>query len=223
MLGRSCITDMKGFKDPQGRFRPTENKKGVRKSRVKSTIPDGIKLIYKTSRDSPDTKTMVDGISKSILEQPVVIQNEIKTIVIKQKDPSDCFKAITNPNSGEVIFNEKPNQSEGEYEATGNHEFEHLWFKKELENKNPKVEDFIIKGNRIPPFTPDLVQVLNEREEDFINGNFGILPDRRLEYPDEINSVVKEIETRRRLGLETNVFDEETFQNAKKLVEEIHR
>ena len=65
--------------------------------------------------------------------------------------------------------------------------------------------------------------MLQEREEAFIDGNFGILPDKRLEYPDEINSVVKEVETRRRLGLPTNVFDEDTFELAKRLVDDIHR
>jgi hypothetical protein len=35
----------KGFKDPQGKFRPTENKNGVRKSRDKTTIPtQGVRL-----------------------------------------------------------------------------------------------------------------------------------------------------------------------------------
>lgn len=35
---------MKGFKDPQGKFRPTENKNGVRKSRDQSKKTEGIKL-----------------------------------------------------------------------------------------------------------------------------------------------------------------------------------
>ena len=213
----------KGFKDNKGNFHPVKNYQKVRKSRGNATIPDGIKLVNRTNRNSHELKPMIDGISKSICEQPIVIQKEIKTIIIKERDPSDVFKAITDPMTGEIIFNVKPEQSEDEYEVTSQHEFEHFWFKNELDNRNPKVEEFIIKGNRIPPFTPDLVQVLQEREEDFINGNFGILPDRRLEYPDEINSVVKEIETRRKLGLPTNIFDEETFQMAKKLVEEIHR
>ena len=211
-----------GYKDKDGKFHPIKNYKGIRKSRSNPTIPDGIKLINRT-RNSHDSKIMLDGISKSVCEQPIIIQKEIKTIVIKEQEPTEHYKAMTDPNIGEIIFNVKPEQTEKEYEVTGNHEFQHLWFKKELDNRNPKVEEFILKGNRIPPFTPDLVQVLQEREEAFIDGNFGILPDKRLEYPDEINSVVKEVETRRRLGLPTNVFDEDTFELAKRLVDDIHR
>ena len=35
---------MKGFKDKEGKFRPTENKKGVRKSRDQSTKTEGVRL-----------------------------------------------------------------------------------------------------------------------------------------------------------------------------------
>jgi len=59
------------------------------------------------------------------------------------------------------------------------------------------------------------MMTLEEQEEAFIEGNFGILPDKRLEYPDEINSVIIEIETRKRLGLPTNILNEEEFEKAK--------
>ena len=35
---------MKGFKDPQGKFRPTENKSGLRKSRDQKLKEQGIKI-----------------------------------------------------------------------------------------------------------------------------------------------------------------------------------
>lgn len=212
----------KGFKDSDGKFHPIKNYKKLRKSR-NITIPDGIKLINKTKRHSPEIQTMMNGISKSIENEPIVVQKKIKTIIIKERDPCDCFKAITDPSTGQVTFNVKPEQTEDEYEVTGAHEYEHIWFKGELDKKNPKMGNFILKGNEIPPFTPDLLQVMEETEQAFIDNNFGVIPEKIMEYPDEINSVVKEVETRKRLGLPTNVFDEDTYQKAKKMVDDLHR
>ena len=44
---------MKGFKDPQGKFRPTENKNGIRKSRDQSVKTEGVKLLSLRKQREP--------------------------------------------------------------------------------------------------------------------------------------------------------------------------
>jgi len=211
---------MKGFKDSSGKFHPIGTYKKVRKKRTPATL-EGIKIIKKTN--SHDTTEMLNGITKSLSHQPKKIRDKIKSITLKEKKPSEDWIAKVDTTNGEVILNHKPKMTEGDYEALGDHEFQHLDFNEKLENGNRKYEQFIKDGNRIEPFTPDLMMTLDEQEEAFIEGNFGILPDKRLEYPDEINSVIIEIETRQKLGLPTNILNEEEFEKAKRLVDNLHR
>lgn len=210
---------MKGFKDSKGNFHPIKPYKSNRKKRSPSSI-DGVKIIKKTN--ASNSQQMIDGISKSFSHQPKSVKDKIKTITLKDKKPSEDFVAKIDTTSGDATFNKKPNMGEADYEALGDHEFEHIDFNEKLEKGNRKYEQFIKDGNQIEPFTPDLVMTLQEQEDAFIEGNFGILPDKRNEYPDEINSVVTEIETRQKLGLPTNILNEEEFEKAKRLVEELH-
>ncbi len=166
---------------------------------------------------------MIKGVTESFAEQPKSVRKQIHKITFKNKKQSEDWIAKVDTTDGEATFNKKPNMTEGDYKALGDHEFEHIDFNDKLESGNRKYEQFIKDGNRIDPFTPDLMLTLQEQEEAFIEGNFGILPDKRLEYPDEINSVIKEIETRKQLGLPTNVFNEEEFEKAKRLVDRLHR
>lgn len=133
------------------------------------------------------------------------------------------FVAKTNTTKGEMIFNGKPDLTEDDYQALGEHEFEHVDFNDKLARGDEKYEQFIKDANKITPFTGDLYMTHEEQEQAFIDGNFGILPDKRLEYPDEINSVVKEIETRKKLGLQCDILDEEEYEKAKKMVDDLHR
>ena len=202
-----------------GKFHPHTQYKKTRKKRSPTTL-DGVKIIKKTN--SSNSQQMLNGIIKSLSHQPKSVRDKIKTITVKDKKPTEDFVAKIDTTSGDATFNKKPNLGEADYEALGDHEFEHIDFNEKLENGNRKYEQFIKDGNRIAPFTPDLMMTLAEQEEAFIEGNFGILPDKRLEYPDEINSVVIEIETRQKLGLPTNILDEEEFAKAKKLVDNLH-
>jgi len=203
-----------------GKFHPIKSYKKIRKKRSPATI-EGIKIIKKTN--SHDSTEMLNGITKSLQHQPKNIRNKIKSITLKEKNPSEDWIARVDTNNGQVTLNHKPNMTEGDYEALGDHEFQHIDFNEKLEKGNRKYEQFIKDGNRIAPFTPDLMMTLAEQEEAFIEGNFGILPDKRLEYPDEINSVIIEIETRKKLGLPTNILNEEEFEKAKMLVDNLHR
>ena len=211
---------MKGFKDRTGKFHPITTYKQTRKKRSPATL-EGIKIIKKTN--SHDSNEMLNGITKSLAHQPKKVIRKIKSITLKEKKPSEDWVAKVDTNKGEVTLNHKPNLTEGDYEALGDHEFQHIDFNEKLENGNRKYEQFIKDGNRIAPFTPDLMMTLAEQEEAFIEGNFGILPDKRLEYPDEINSVIIEIETRQKLGLPTNILDEQEFEKAKMLVDNLHK
>jgi len=210
---------MRGHKE-NGKFHPHKKYQQVRKKRSPSTI-DGVKIIKKTK--SPDTKLMLNGIKESLDEQPKAIRSKIKSITLKEKGISEDYVAKVDTNTGQVTLNHKPDLTEGDYKALSDHEFEHIDFNTKLENENPKYEKFIDRANQIEPFTPDLVLTLDEREQAFIDGNFGILPDKELEYPDEINSVIIEIETREKLGLPTKVFNEDEFEKAKRLVDNLHK
>jgi len=210
---------MRGYmKD--GKFHPIKKYNKVRKKRSPSTL-QGVKIIKKVK--AKDGQAMINGVTQSFQEQPKSVRNKIKSITFKDKKPTEDYVAKVDTNSGQVTINHKPNMVEGDYKALADHEFEHLDFNDKIERGNKKYEQFIKDGNRIDPFTPDLALTLEEQQEAFIEGNFGILPDKRLEYPDEINSVVKEIETREKLGLPTNVFNEEEFEKAKRLVDNLHR
>jgi hypothetical protein len=211
---------LKGYKDQSGKFHPIKKYDKIRKKRSPTTL-EGIKIIKKTN--SHDSTEMLNGITKSLQHQPKKIIRKIKSITLKEKKPSEDWVAKVDTSNGEVILNHKPNMTEGDYEALSDHEFQHIDFNEKLEKGNRKYEQFIKDGNRIAPFTPDLMMTLAEQEEAFIEGNFGILPDKRLEYPDEINSVVIEIETRKKLGLPTNILDEQEFEKAKMLVDNLHR
>ncbi len=211
---------MKGFKDSNNKFHPIKSYKKVRKKRSPATL-DGVKIIKKTN--TSNSQQMLDGITKSLAHQPKSVRSKIKTIILKDKKPTEDFVAKIDTTTGNATFNKKPDMKEADYEALGDHEFEHIDFNEKLEKGNRKYEQFIKDGNRIAPFTPDLMMTLEEQEEAFIEGNFGILPDKRLEYPDEINSVIIEIETRKRLGLPTNILNEEEFEKAKMLVDNLHK
>jgi len=213
---------MKGFKDDSGNFHPIKKYYKIRKKRSPSTL-EGVKIIKKLNPNSPDTKGMIKGVTQSFAEQPKSVKNKIKSITFKDKEDSEDFVAKVDTSSGEVTMNHKPNLTEGDYKSLADHEFEHIDFNNKIETGNKKYEQFIKDGNRITPFTPDLWMTLAEQEDAFIEGNFGILPDKRLEYPDEINSVIIEIETRQKLGLPTNILNEEEFEKAKLLVDNLHR
>ena len=203
-----------------GIFHPHKKYQKIRKKRSPSTL-QGVKIIKKVN--GKDQQAMINGVTQSFQEQPKSVRNKIKSITFKDKKPSEDFIAKVDTNSGQVTINHKPNLGEGDYKALADHEFEHLDFNDKIESGNRKYEQFIKDGNRIDPFTPDLAMTLEEQQDAFIEGNFGILPDKRLEYPDEINSVIKEIETREKLGLSTNVFNDEEFKKAKRLVDNLHR
>jgi len=213
---------MKGFKDSSGKFHPIKNYNKVRKRRSPTTL-QGIKIIKKVNPKSQDTKDMIKGVTESLSEQPKSVRNKSKTIIFKDKTDSEDFVAKVDTDSGVVTMNHKSELTEGDYKALADHEFEHIDFNNKLESGNKKYEQFIKDGNMIAPFTPDLMMTLAEQEQAFVEGNFGILPDKRLEYPDEINSVILEIETRQKLGLETNILNEEEFEKAKILVNNLHK
>lgn len=207
---------MKGFKK-DGKFHPIKQYNKIRNKRSPSTI-DGIRIIKRTN-----SQEMIRGITKSLKHQPKRIKDKINSITFKDKYPNEDFVAKVDTTNGDIVFNKKPELGEGDYQGLGDHEFEHLDFGDKLESGNKKYEQFIMDGNRIAPFTPTLYATKAEQDEAFIEGNFGILPDKRLEYPDEINSVVMEIETRKKLGLPTNILDEEEYEKAKRLVDNLHR
>ncbi|MCP6727103.1 MAG: hypothetical protein KJI69_03705 [Patescibacteria group bacterium] len=211
---------MKGYKDSNNKFHPIKSYKKVRKRRSPATL-EGIKIVNKLKKSQ--SNGMIKGVTESFAQQPKSVRKQIHKITFKNKKQSEDWIAKVDTTDGEATFNKKPNMTEGDYKALGDHEFEHIDFNDKLESGNRKYEQFIKDGNRIDPFTPDLMLTLQEQEEAFIEGNFGILPDKRLEYPDEINSVIKEIETRKQLGLPTNVFNEEEFEKAKRLVDSLHR
>ena len=165
---------------------------------------------------------MVKGLSKSFQKQSPAVKKHINTIILKKKKNGEDFIALAEPMKGKITFDQKEGLTEDDYEAIGDHEFEHIDFAIHLNNNDKKYLDFIINGNRIEPFTPALMSTLAEQEDAFVTGNFGILPDKRLEYPDEINSIVKEIETREKLGLPTDILNEEEFNRAKRLVDNLH-
>jgi len=211
---------MKGYKDSNKRFHPISKYKKIRKKRSPSTL-QGVKIIKKVK--GKDQQAMINGVTQSFSEQPKSVRKQIKSITFKDKQDSEDYVAKVDTTSGKVTMNHKPNLTEGDYKALADHEFEHLDFNDKIESGNRKYEQFIKDGNRIAPFTPDLWMTLAEQEDAFIEGNFGILPDKRLEYPDEINSVIIEIETRQKLGLPTNILNEEEFEKAKLLVDNLHR
>lgn len=210
---------MKGF-TKNNKFHPIKPYNKVRKKRTPATL-QGVKIVNKLNKSQ--SNGMIKGVTESFAKQPKSVRKQINTITFKNKKPSEDWIAKVDTTHGEATFNKKPTMTEGDYRALGDHEFEHIDFNDKLESGNRKYEQFIKDGNRIDPFTPDLVLTLEEQQEAFIEGNFGILPDKRLEYPDEINSVIKEIETREKLGLPTNVLNEEEFEKAKKLVNRLHR
>lgn len=208
---------MKGYKDENGKFHPLQQYKKTRRKRSPSTL-DGIKIIRKTK-----SNIVLKGVEKNLKDQPKSVRNKIHTIIIKDKDPDEDFVAKIDATNGEVIFNRKPELTEDDYEALGEHEFQHIDFNDHIQKGDPKYEEFVKMANTISPFTPDLMMTKEEQDQAFIDGNFGILPDKRLEYPDEINSVVKELETREMLGLPTNILNEEEYKKAKHLVEQLHK
>jgi len=211
---------VRGYKDSNNKFHPITSYKKVRKKRSPATL-EGVKIVNKLKKSQ--SNGMLKGVTESFAEQPKSVRKQIQKITFKNKKPSEDWIAKVDTTDGEATFNKKPNMTEADYKALGDHEFEHIDFNDKLESGNRKYEQFIKDGNRIQPFTPDLMLTAQEQEEAFIEGNFGILPDKRLEYPDEINSVIKEIETRKKLGLPTNVFNEEEFEKAKRLVDRLHR
>ena len=210
---------MRGYKDSNNKFHPIKPYKNVRKKRTPATL-QGVKIVNKLNKSQ--INGMLKGVTESFAKQPKSVRKQINTITFKNKKPSEDWIAKIDTTDGKATFNKKPNMTEADYRALGDHEFEHIDFNNKLESGNRKYEQFIKDGNRIDPFTPDLVLTLEEQQEAFIEGNFGILPDKRLEYPDEINSVIKEIETREKLGLPTNVLNQEEFEKAKKLVNRLH-
>ena len=84
---------MKGFKDTQGNFHPTENKIGVRKSIDKTTKTTGIKLnpIKRKSRgiDLPInniSKEEIININKEVLQDPQIIDpSNIEPFAVREE------------------------------------------------------------------------------------------------------------------------------------------
>lgn len=210
-----------GFKDKNKKFHPITNNRSVRKKRSPSTM-QGVKIVKYVDPNTQKSREMLEGISQSFARQPASVKKNVNTIVLRQKGDGEDFTAITDSKHGIVFFNQRDDLTKDDYEALGDHEFQHIDFAKHLNDKDKEYLDFVINGNRIMPFTPSLVSTVADQEEAFVQGNFGILPDKRLEYPDEINSVVTEIETRNKLGLPNQILNEEEFRKAKELVEKLH-
>jgi len=215
---------VQGFKDKNKKFHPI---KKTRKARIfnanGSLVPkSGILLTKKISVKTPEGQAVISGIGKSLNEQPTKIQNVVKQIIIKKKQPSEDFIAKVETEKGIATFNEKKGLQEEDYHGLGEHEFQHLWFNNVEGTDSQKIKKFIEQGNRINPFAQDLEIIRGLIRDAFIKGDFEQLADLRLEYPDEINSLIREIEIRDKLGLKSDVIDQEEFEKAKRLVKKLH-
>ena len=125
---------MKGFKDKSGKFRPTENKNGVRKSRDQSTKTQGIKLERK-ARDSdfieePEEYELYDiledvtgkdhithEIDTMILEK--VMKENIQEILVREKKWGEGYHIVFPVGARQYVREET---SKEEFERTGNGE-----------------------------------------------------------------------------------------------------
>ncbi len=215
---------MKGFTRDH-KFHPINNtrKKKHANSNGSVTPITGVKLTKKINTNSGQGKAILVGITKSYNEQPTKIKKTVKKIILKKKLPSEDFIAKIETGKGEATFNAREGLTEKDFHALGEHEFQHLWFNDELDDDNKKFQTFIMQGNKIEPFAQDLEAIRGEIRFNFISGNFEKLMDLRLEYPDEINSLIREIEIRDKLGLKSDIINEEEFQKAKRLVDNLHR
>ncbi len=215
---------MKGFTRDH-KFHPINNtrKKKVPNGNGSVKPITGVKLTKKINTNSGLGKSVLVGVTKSYNEQPTKIKKTVKEIILKKKLPSEDFIAKIESGKGEATFNAREGLSEDDFHALGEHEFQHLWFNEELDDDNKKFQRFIEQGNKIEPFAQDLEDIRGEIRDNFVSGNFEKLMDLRLEYPDEINSLIREIEIRDRLGLKSDILNEEEFQKAKSLVDKLHR
>ncbi len=212
-----------GYRDADKKFHPISKTRKKKVSNGSITPITGVKLTKKLNTNSGLGKAVLVGVTKSYNEQPPKIKKTVKKIILKKKLPSEDYIAKIESGKGEATFNAKEGLSEDDFHALGEHEFQHLWFNEELEDDNKKFQRFIEQGNKIEPFAQDLEEIRGEIRENFVSGNFEKLMDLRLEYPDEINSLIREIEIRDKLGLKSDVLNEEEFQKAKLLVDKLHR
>jgi len=215
---------MKGFTKNQ-KFHPINNSRKKRQLSSNGSVKPitGVKLTKKINTNSGLGKAVLVGVTKSYNEQPAKIKKTVNQIILKKKLPSEDFIAKIETGKGEATFNAKEGLSEDDFHALGEHEFQHLWFNEELDDDNKKFQRFIEQGNRIEPFAQDLEAIRGEIRDNFVSGNFDKLMDLRLEYPDEINSLIREIQIRDKLGLKSDILNEEEFQKAKRLVDKLHR
>ena len=215
---------MKGFTRDH-KFHPINNTRKKKVSNGNGSVKPitGVKLTKKINTKSGLGKAVLVGVTKSYNEQPTKIKKTVKEIILKKKLPSEDFIAKIESGKGEATFNAREGLSEDDFHALGEHEFQHLWFNDELDDDNKKFQRFIEQGNKIEPFAQDLEDIRGEIRDNFVSGNFEKLTDLRLEYPDEINSLIREIEIRDKLGLKSDILNEEEFQKAKSLVDKLHR
>jgi len=136
---------MKGHMQ-DGKFHPHRPYKSIRKKRSPETL-EGVKIINKLNPKSQQSIEMIKGITESFAEQPKRIREKIHTITFKNKKPSEDWVAKIDTTEGEATFNKKPNLSEGDYKALGDHEFQHIDFNEKLEEGNRKYDQFIKDGN----------------------------------------------------------------------------
>jgi len=213
-----------GYRDADKKFHPISKTRKKKISNSNGLRPiTGVKLTKKINTKSGLGKAVLLGVTKSYNEQPTKIKKTVNEIILKKKLPSEDFIAKIETGKGEATFNAKEGLSEDDFHALGEHEFQHLWFNDELEDDNKKFQRFIEQGNKIEPFAQDLEDIRGEIRDNFVSGNFEKLMDLRLEYPDEINSLIREIEIRDKLGLKSDILNEEEFQKAKRLVDKLHR
>jgi len=83
---------MKGFKDKSGKFRPTENKKGIRKARDSSQKLQGIKL-PKFDIKLPDRKETYSELISNIQ------RNAVQREELINKNEALAEKILANPTS----------------------------------------------------------------------------------------------------------------------------
>ncbi len=211
-----------GYKDHNKKFHPISK---TRKKKNNSSLKpiSGVKLTKKINTNSGLGKAVLVGVTKSYNEQPPKIKKTVNQIILKKKQVGEDYIAKIESGKGEATFNAREGMTENDFHALGEHEFQHLWFNEELDDDNKKFQRFIEQGNKIEPFAQDLEDIRGEIRDNFVSGNFQKLMDLRLEYPDEINSLIREIEIRDKLGLKSDVLNEEEFQKAKRLVDKLHR
>jgi len=108
---------MRGYKDKNNKFHPIKPYNKVRKKRSPATL-DGVKIIKKTN--ASNSQQMLDGITKSLAHQPKSVRSKIKTIILKDKKPTEDFVAKIDTTTGNATFNKKPDMKENTLTLTKN-------------------------------------------------------------------------------------------------------